>query len=44
MIDGLNPAGNSAMQMIVRDAVLTNCPEGHPKWQAEIHEMVSILM
>ena len=44
MIDALNPAGDSAIQMIVRDALLTNCPESYPMWQAEIHEIVSIQM
>ena len=44
MIDALNPVVDSAMQMIVRGALLTNCPESHPMWQAEIREIVSIWM
>ena len=44
MIDALNPAGDSEIQMVVRDALLTNCPESHPMWQAEIHEIVWIQM
>ena len=42
MIDALNPAGDSAMQMMAGDALLTNCPESHPMWQAEIVSSITL--
>jgi hypothetical protein len=41
MIDALNPAEDSASPMIVGNALLTDCPESHPMWQAENHQKVS---
>jgi hypothetical protein len=39
MIDALYPAGGFSLQAIVGDALLTNCPEGHPVWQTGIYKI-----
>ena len=43
MIDALYPEGGSSVEATAGDALLTNCPEGHPMWQAETHEIVDRL-